>query len=138
MDLEIINNNSDIIKYQNTDDLLKDVCSIIDSAEKYAHQSVNIALVKRNWFIGYRIAVEELKGENRADYGLKVIKKLSKELTKKYGRGYDRRNLYYYLKFYKMFPEIVNAVSSQFKRLLSWTHYRILLQVEDKEIYKNL
>ena len=133
MDLEIINNNSDIIKYQNTDDVLKDVCSIIDSAEKYAHQSVNIALVQRNWFIGYRIAVEELKGKDRADYGVKVIKKLAKELTKKYGKGFDRRQLYYCLKFYKTFPEIVNAVSSQFERLLSWTHYRILLQVFDKE-----
>ena len=133
MDLEIINNTSDIIKYQNTDDVLKDVCCIIDSAEKYAHRSVNIALVQRNWFIGYRIAEEELKGKDRADYGEKIIKKLSKELTKKYGKGFDRRQLYYCLKFYKTFPEIVNAVSSQFKRLLSWTHYRILLQVFDKE-----
>ncbi len=31
MDLEIINNTSDIIKCQNTDDVLKDVCYIIDS-----------------------------------------------------------------------------------------------------------
>ena len=46
MDLEIINNNSDIIKYQNTDDVLKDVCSIIDSAKNYAYQSVNIALIQ--------------------------------------------------------------------------------------------
>ena len=60
MDLEIIKNNSSTIKYQNTDDVIKDVCSIIDSAEKFAHQSVNIALVQRNWFIGYRIAEEEL------------------------------------------------------------------------------
>ncbi len=101
--------------------------------EQYAHRSVNIALVQRNWFIGYRIAEEELKGKDRADYGEKIIKKLSKELTKKYGKGFDRRQLYYCLKFYKTFPEIVNAVSSQFKRLLSWTHYRILLQVFDKE-----
>ena len=133
MDLEIINNNSDIIKYQNTDDVLKDVCSIIDSAEKYAHQSVNIVLVQRNWFIGYRIAVEELKGKDRADYGVKVIKKLAKELTKKYGKGFDRSNLYRFLSFYKSFPQIVDALSRQSGRLLSWTHYRILLQVFDKE-----
>ena len=105
MDLEIINSNSDIIKYQNTDDVLKDVCYIIDSAEQYAHRSVNIALVQRNWFIGYRIAEEELKGKDRADYGEKIIKKLSKELKKKYGKGFDRRQLYYCLKFYKTFPK---------------------------------
>ena len=59
--------NSMIIKYQNTNNVLEDICSIIDSARNYAYQSVNIALVERNWFIGYRIAEEELKGENRAD-----------------------------------------------------------------------
>ena len=67
MNIEKKENNSMIIKYQNTDNVLKDVCSIIESARKYAYQSVNIALVERNWFIGYRIAEEELKGENRAN-----------------------------------------------------------------------
>lgn len=62
MDFEKENNNAMIIKYQNTDNVLKDVCSIIESARDYAYQSVNIALVERNWFIGYRIAEEELKG----------------------------------------------------------------------------
>ena len=133
MDLEIINSNSDIIKYQNTDDVLKDVCYIIDSAEQYAHRSVNIALVQRNWFIGYRIAEEELKGKDRADYGVKVIKKLAKELTRIYGKGFTKTNLYNYLSFYKKFPEIFHAVSGKFGMLLSWTHYRILLQVFDKE-----
>lgn len=28
----------------------------IESARNYAYQSVNIALVEINWFIGYRIA----------------------------------------------------------------------------------
>ena len=67
MDLEKKEDYSMIIKYQNTDNVVKDICSIIESARNYAYQSVNIALVERNWFIGYRIAEEELKGENRAN-----------------------------------------------------------------------
>ena len=130
MSLEKINN---IIKYQNTDNVLEDVCSIIESARDYAYKSVNIALVERNWLIGYRIAEEELKGNDRADYGLEIIKKLSKELTKQYGKGYDSRNLYYFLNFYKLFPNILNALSSKSNTMLSWTHYRILLQVFDKK-----
>lgn len=43
MSLEKINN---IIKYQNTDNVLEDVCSIIESARDYAYKSVNIALVE--------------------------------------------------------------------------------------------
>ena len=133
MSLEKISNNSMIIKYQNTDNVLEDVCSIIESARDYAYKSVNIALVERNWLIGYRIAEEELKGNDRADYGLEIIKKLSKELTKQYGKGYDSRNLYYFLNFYKLFPNILNALSSKSNTMLSWTHYRTLLQVFDKK-----
>lgn len=44
--------------------------------------------VQRNWLIGYRIAEEELGGDERSEYGLKVIKKISKELTQRYGKGY--------------------------------------------------
>ncbi len=133
MDLEKVDNNSMIIKYQNTDNVLKDVCSIIESARDYAYQSVNIALVERNWFIGYRIAEEELKGDNRADYGTEIIKKLSKELKGKYGKGFEIRNLYYFLQFYKTFPNILHAVNAKSNILLSWTHYKILLQVFDEK-----
>ena len=120
-------------KYQDTDNVIEDVCSIIDSAQSYAYQAVNIALVKRNWLIGYRIAKEELKGLKRAEYGEKIIKELSRNLTEKYGKGFDRGNLYHFLDFYKTFPQIVYSLSGQSKGILSWTHYRILLQVEDKE-----
>ncbi len=133
MNLEKKENNTMVIKYQNTDNVFEDVCSIIDSAKNYAYQSVNIALVERNWLIGYRIAEEELKGNDRADYGIEVIKKLSKELTKEYGKGFDRSNLYRFLSFYKNFPQIVDALSRQSGMLLSWTHYRTLLQVFDKQ-----
>lgn len=133
MDSENKDNNSIIIKYQNTDNVLKDVCSIIESAQNYAYQSINIALVERNWFIGYRIAEEELKGENRANYGKEIIKKLSKELKEEYGKGFDSRNLYYCLKFYKMFPNILNTLCAKSNVLLSWSHYRTLLQVEDEK-----
>ena len=131
--LENLDNENMRIKYQNTENVLNDVCTIIDSAKEYAYQSVNVALVERNWLIGYRIAEEELKGKNRADYGVEIIKKLSKELTKQYGKGFENRNLYYFLKFYKMFPKILHSVSSKCGRMLSWTHYRILLQVFDKQ-----
>lgn len=32
-----------------------------------------------------------------------------------------------------MFPEILNSASSKSNMLLSWTHYRTLLQIEDKK-----
>lgn len=133
MNLKEISDNFNTIKYQNTENVLEDICSIIDSARDYAYRFINIALVERNWLIGYRIAEEELKGNSRAEYGVEIIKKLSKELTKQYGKGFDRSNLYRFLSFYRNFPQIVASTKRQFKNLLSWTHYKALLQVSDKQ-----
>ena len=72
------------------------------------------------------------------DHGGKMLQRgrlrvNSKELTKRYGKGYDRSNLYHCLKFYKTFPEIVDTACRQSAALLSWSHYRTLLQVKDPE-----
>lgn len=83
---------------------------------------------------GYRIASEELQGENRAEYGTEVIKNLSKELTKAYGEGFDYSSLYKFVRFYKAFPEILDSVSPKSVPLLSWMHNRTLLQVEDEKV----
>lgn len=131
--LEKIGQNSFMDNFVKTDDILNDMCGIIESSQKAAYQAVNTLLVQRNWLIGYRIAEEELGGDERSEYGLEVIKKISKELTQRYGKGYDRSNLYHCLKFYKTFPEIVDTVCRQSSILLSWSHYRTLLQVKDPE-----
>ena len=121
--------------YKQTKDVLNDVKYIIDSSQKYAHQAVNTTLVLRNWYIGKRIYEEELNGKNRAEYGAEVIKKLSKELQKEYGKGYTKSNLYNFYLFYKMYPNIFHSLSGKLN-LLSWTHYRVLLQVKN-EVVRN-
>ena len=94
---------------------------------------LKLTLDKSHFITGYRIAEEELCGDERSEYGGEVIKKISKELTQRYGKGYDRSNLYHCLRFYKTFPEIVDTVCRQSGVLLSWSHYRTLLQVKDPE-----
>ena len=126
-----IGQNSIMSSYVKSDDILKDMCGIIEFSQKAAYQAVNSALVQRNWLIGYRIAEEELQGDNRAEYGASIIKKLAKELTAEYGKGYTKTNLYHFYSFYKTYPEIFHSASR--KLLLSWTHYRTLLQVNDKD-----
>ena len=82
--------------------------------------------------MGYRIAEEELGGEDRAEYGAKLIKKLSETLSSEYGKGFDYSSLYKYARFYKSFPRILDSSSPKSIPLLSWTHYRVLLQVPDE------
>ena len=67
-------------------------------------------------------------GENRAEYGVEIIKKLSKELTDKYGKGYDRSNLYHCVRFYKAFPEIVDNLILDFHGLIIELYYRCMIR----------
>ena len=134
---------NEFLKYQITDDLVWDASSIIECAQKLAFRSVNVVLVLRNWLLGKRIYEEELKGADRAEYGMEIVNNLSKTLSVKYGKGFNKRTVYKFQQFYKYFPEIVRSVTAQSEenaivpsetaQLLTWTHYEKLLQVKDKE-----
>ena len=130
--LAIFEHNNIMTNYVKTDDIVKDMCGIIESSRKAAYQAVNTALIQRNWLIGYRIAEEELNGENRAEYGAEVIKTLAKELSREYGKGYTKSNLYSFYAFYKTYPNIFQTVSGKSSGFLSWSHYAALLQVKDE------
>lgn len=127
-----VDQNNIMDNFVKTDDILKDMCGIIESSQKAAHLAVNITLIRRNWLLGYRIASEEMQGEGRAKYGAEIIKKLSKELSAEYGKGFTKSNLYSFYSFYKAYPEIFQTVSGKSQRLLSWSHYAVLLQVNDE------
>ena len=129
--MELANTNA-MVKYVKTDNILGDMQSIIDASQNAAYQAVNLALIRRNWLLGYRIAEEELKGEERAEYGAGIIKKLSKELTAIYGHGFTKSNLYSFYAFYKTYPQIFQTPSGKFESGLSWSHYAALLQVKDE------
>ena len=124
--------NIEIFKLNNTNDIFKDVESIVEQARGYAYNAVNIAMVQRNWLLGKRITEEELQGEDRAIYGKEVVKQLSLHLTNIYGKGFTQSNLYQFVQFYKFFPEIFHTVCVK-SQILSWSHYRTLLRVTDKD-----
>lgn len=89
--------DSDILKTSNTNDIFKDARNIIEQTRNYAYQAVNVSMVQRNWLLGKRITDEELQGDNRAEYGKEIIKKLSDYLTKLYGKGFTKSNLYQFV-----------------------------------------
>ena len=136
----------EIAKVQNSmpDNLLiDDTCRIIEYARDYAYRAVNTALTIRNWKLGERISREHLDDNGRAEYGKKVISALASILSEKYGKGFDFSSLYQYVKFYRCFPEILDAVSPKSEKLdavspklLPWTLYRELIRVEDAEARK--
>lgn len=119
---------TDITSY-NT--LINDLHALVDASRDAAYKAVNSAMLDMYWNIGKRIVEEEQKGDQRAEYGKKLLKTLSYDLTANYGKGFSDRNLRYYRKFYIMFPdkEIWNACVPN----LTWTHFRALLRVDDED-----
>lgn len=122
--------SSESIAYVETEDVSADTIRIVESAQQSVYRAVNVSMVWRNWLIGRRIAVEELKEADRADYGEQLIRRLSEDIAAAGYKGLNRRTLYYCVQFYRAFPKIVNALRSQ-SGLLTWTHYRSLLRVTD-------
>lgn len=69
------------IKNVSSDDIFKDAQEIIEQTRGNAYQAINVATIQRNWLLGKRIADEELKGKNRAEYGKEIVKKTCRILN---------------------------------------------------------
>ena len=109
-------------------DLLKDILVIIEGSRAAAIRSVNFERTLMYWKIGQKIVEEEQDGEQRAEYGTNLIRELAAELQPKFGSGFTVRSLERYRQFYNTFSN-ATALRTQF----SWTHYRKLIQIENKE-----
>lgn len=105
-------------------ELVEQVSALIDQAQAFAAAQVNATLTLRNWYIGRLIDVAVLR-EGRAGHDQELVASLAQQLTSRYGRGYDRTNLYRMVRFSQQFtePELVASLAQQ----VSWTHFRELL-----------
>lgn len=98
---------------------------ILLEARHRVYQTANFEMVLAYWKIGKSI-VEKQDGCKKSEYGSGLIKELSKQMTKDFGKGYTERNLWNMRKFYLFFPKM-HTLRAQ----LSWSHYRLLLKVEN-------
>jgi predicted nuclease of restriction endonuclease-like (RecB) superfamily len=106
--------------------LLGELRTLIQSSRQQALRAVYTVHVRTCWEVGRHIVEFEQGGAARAEYGAKLLPRLAKRLTAEFGKGFDERNLWHMCSFYRAFP-ILNAVRTE----LSWTHYRLLLRVEN-------
>lgn len=83
-------------------------------------------MVEAYWNIGKSI-IEEQGGNEKAEYGTGLLKELSKQMTQDFGKGFTVANLKNMRQFYLTFPNGY-ALRSE----LSWTHYRLLMRVENE------
>lgn len=109
--------------------LFDDVCSIIERGRREAYTSVNNKMIETYWNIGRRIVEEEQNGKERAEYGSQIIEKLSAQLTYRYGKGFSKRYLAYFRKFYLTFNDL-QILQTRLQNL-TWSHISRALRVED-------
>ncbi len=113
--------------YLSENNIYENIRHTVEEAQQKVYTTVNLVMVETYWNIGKQIY--EAQGENeRAEYGKGLLKFLSEKLTEEFGKGYTVRNLNNMRAFYVAFPNW-NALRTN----LSWTHYRLLLKVEDEK-----
>lgn len=102
----------------NFEQLISQIRSIHDQLAQQASKAVNIGLTLRNWLIGCHIKEFELRGEDRSRYGERLFDILADRLTDHGLPNCNRRQLYRYLDFYLLYPQIVGTLSPQFRKML--------------------
>lgn len=81
-----------------------DIVSLLESARRAAACSVNLLMTATYWEIGRRIVVFEQRGEGRAGYGQQLLKRLSADLSARFGRGFGVVNLQQMRLFFLAWP----------------------------------
>ena len=103
--------------------LVSDISSLWSQAKEHAIHAVNTLLLEANWQTGKYIVEYEQGGKERAQYGKQLLLNLSKDLTLKNGKGFNRSNLTYIRKLYPAFPKC-----GTLSHKLTWSHdYEILI-----------
>ncbi len=109
-------------------DLLASLRDLIAQSRQQVLRAVDSVQVMTYWQIGQHIVEFEQQGENRAVYGARLLPQLAQQLSQEFGKGFDATNLRHMRAFYFAFP-IRDAV----RRELGWTHYRLLLRVQNEQ-----
>lgn len=111
-------------KYQN---LVGRISESYIAGQKRAVQAVNTSLLQAYWEIGQHIVEFEQDGKATAEYGKRLLERLSEDLSRLYGKGFSLSNIKRFRQFYLAYQNSA-TVSHQ----LSWSHYVELLKIEDE------
>jgi hypothetical protein len=136
------------------DELLLGVVELLEAGRRQAARAVHSVLTPTYWLVGRRLIEHEQKGHSRAPYGAELLKRLSKDLQQRLGRGFSERNLEQMRQFFLLWPKSqtlsaasLNTNSGRISQTpsaksaypvppafhLSWSHYVRLLSVPDSE-----
>ncbi|MBL0737170.1 DUF1016 family protein [Flavobacterium sp. GN10] len=143
--------------------IFQQVAELLQNARQQVLRTVNSTMTITYFEIGRIIVEEEQNGKDRAEYGKQLLKSLSQQLTKEFGKGFSIRNLEQIRQFYLIFSKSeslsrifeiqkTQSVTAEFKSLkaqsltakfdsqtlasffkLTFTHYVFLMRIEDEK-----
>lgn len=133
--------------------IFQQVAELLQNARQQVLRTVNSTMTLTYFEIGRIIVEEEQNGKDRAEYGKKLLKSLSQQLTKEFGKGFSIRNLEFIRKFYLTYSnsealtrileiQKKQSLTEEFKYQktqslisffkLTWTHYIFLIRIDDE------
>jgi predicted nuclease of restriction endonuclease-like (RecB) superfamily len=132
------------------DILCKNAVELINYSKNVVVKEVNLIQLMTYFTLGKWIVEVQQEGEKRAKYGNKVLITLSDVLNKEFGKGFSVATLTNIRKFFLTYqdrisePEVMNFADKKSQPLvtissdkppfyLSWTHYLILMRIDNKD-----
>jgi predicted nuclease of restriction endonuclease-like (RecB) superfamily len=123
------------------DSMLSGVVELLEQARRTSVRTVNAIITATYWEIGRRIVEFEQAGSTRAEYGTALIKRVSQDLTARFGRGFGPVNVSQMRKLYQCWPperifqtpseKSDDGVTAFFQ--LPWSQYVRLLSVKNPD-----
>lgn len=125
------------MKNQLNTNFFSQIVDLLQSARNNVVHTINQTMVTTYFEIGRKIVEEEQNGKDRAEYGKRLLKDLSKVLTSEFGKGFSVTNIQqmrsFYLSYQKQQTLSVKSENTNQQTLsvdfkLSWSHYLKLLE----------
>lgn len=111
--------------------LFLSIKDVIENAKGNIVRNINTTMLLTYFEIGNMIVKDEQNGNERAGYAKEVLKNLSENLTKEFGRGYSVDNLQWMRKFFITYQKY-ETPSRNFPFTLSWSHYIQLIKIQNE------
>jgi len=118
--------------------LVRELSSMIETAQKQVATVANVALTTLHWQIGHHVRTCVLDGR-RAEYGRRIVSSASRQLAERYGRGFDEKSLRRMVQFAEAFPD--REIVATLWRQLGWAHFKLLIPLKkpmQREFYTEM
>ena len=119
----VLKNPQEEQRYQT---LIDSIGEVVRQGRSQVIRAANMAMLQTYWEIGRYIVEYEQRGQEKAEYGSALLKRLASDLRSRYGEGFSKSNVFTMRRLYLLYPKF-QTLSGK----LTWSHYIELLKIED-------